>query len=124
MKRYRRTYALGSEYTLNRIEERIAMKEKPLPVITLPEHKKLIISVRYFTKYKKLPLNPTLKRYYRHLYQIGIKPNYTKCNYQINKEALERVEHEEQKLLCCLNCNVQIQEEVTKLLEKKISSFW
>ena len=119
MYRYRRSYALGSEYTLDRIEERIAMKEKPLPVVIVPKTEKLIISTRYFTKYKKLPLNPALKRYYRHLYQIGMKPTYTRCNYKVNKEAVERAEREEQKLLCCLQCNVQNQETVSDLIQQK-----
>ena len=119
MSGYRRTYALGSEYTMERIKERILIKNKPLPVITLPEHKKIVISVRYFTKYQTIPLNPALRRYYRQLYQMGIKPKSTRRNYNVNKEAMERVERAEQQLLCCLKYHIQNEKEAIEFIKQK-----
>ena len=119
MSGYRRTYALGSEYTMERIEERILIKNKPLPVITLPEHKKIVISVRYFTKYQTIPLNPALRRYYRKLYQMGIKPKSIRRSYSVSKEAIQRVERAEQQLLCCLKYNIQNQEDVIEFIKQK-----
>lgn len=116
---YRRTYALGVEYTLRSIEERIAIRNKPLPVIVLPISARTIIPVRYYTKYRKIPLNPALRRYYRSLYRLGIKPNYPKRNYRVSKEAVALAERTEQKLLLRLNDDVSNYDDAVQLKEKQ-----
>jgi len=116
---YRRTYALGSEYTVKSIEERIAIKNKPLPIIELPVNVRIIIPTRYFTAYKKIPLNPALKRYYRHLYRLGIKPNYPKRNYHVSREAVERAELAEQRLLMRLNNGIHNHADALSFEEQK-----
>lgn len=116
---YRRTYALGPEYTLQRIKECIEIRAKPLPVSVLPENVRMVIPVGYYTKYRKLPLNPALRRYYRSLYRLGIKPNYPKRNYRVSKEAVERAERAEKKLLLRLNYNIMDRPGTLRLIKQK-----
>lgn len=99
MEIHRKTYLLGREYSLDAIKRRIELKKKPLPEYVLPEDKVLVIPVQYFIKCKqKRKLSPEMRRYFRRLYQLGIRPRSARLTYQDIKDSRKKAEEMQRKL--------------------------
>lgn len=99
MEIHRRTYMLGGEYTLDSIKRRIEMRNKPLPEYILPEDKMLVIPVRHFARYRqKRKLSPEMRRYFRRLYQLGIRPRSARITYQDIRNTRKKAEEMQRKL--------------------------
>lgn len=99
MEIHRRTYMLGREYTLDSIKQRIEMRNKPLPEYILPEDKMLVIPVRQFARYRqKRKLSPEMRRYFRRLYQLGIRPRSARITYQDIRDTRNAAEEMQRKL--------------------------
>lgn len=104
-KRYRRTYALGTDYTVDMIKKRIEVKNKPLPVFPDEQDFVFALPVRYlrFSNKTKQENPKSLKLYYAYLYRIGVKPNFKKSNYYENREIIREIRELEE----CLNLEVE-----------------
>lgn len=117
---FRKTYQLGSDYSLASIKERIQLKNRPLPEYVLPDNYRLIIPVKYYVRLRKhIPLNPALKRYYRRLYRLGIKPRYVKSSYIASKEAVERLDRVEKEYNLIIQYDAYNLENATSALATK-----
>lgn len=83
MEIHRKTYQLGKEYTLESLKKRVEMVHKPLPEFVIPEEKMLVIPMKYFSHTrKKMNHSPEMKRYFRRLYQLGVRPRRVRVTYQ------------------------------------------
>lgn len=121
---FRKTYQLGQEYTLSRLEERIAIKAKPVPKYVIPEGSVLVIPVRYFVRAKRNPLSAPMKRYYAKLYRLGIKPHYARkrLSYQDVKKATLSADKMERQMNLVLKHGigtVEIANQTVKLYKDK-----
>lgn len=86
-----RNYSLGSEYSIQNIEKRIEMKNKPLPIIPIEVNVRYIIPFMYWRKSKRQLTDFEKRQYYR-LYKSGIKPKDYYPNYQEIKKALKKIQ--------------------------------
>jgi|GEM_PF-3527299 len=101
MDKYRRTYALGRDYTVSSIKRRIAHKEKEkydrsdFEPYSDPDFEYIFYKTRLYgfkVHYESIKLNTPVsnvyRKHYRYMYQCGIKPKHFQLDY---KETNERV---------------------------------
>lgn len=119
MEIFRKTYQLGKEYTLEAIQNRILIANKPLPSYQLPEDKQLILLLRYFTRIKRKDISsPYMKRYWAKLYRMGVKPRSAKLTYQDLQKSRKKAEDMERQLELVLQYHIASFEDATKLIDK------
>lgn len=119
MEIFRKTYQLGKEYTLEAIQNRILISNKPLPSYQLSEDKQLILPLRYFTRIRRKDISsPYMKRYWAKLYRMGIKPRSAKLTYQDLQKSRKKAEAMERQLEFVLQYRISSFEDATKLLDK------
>lgn len=98
MRRYRRTYQLGADYSEEAIRRRIAIHDKPLPDYEIPEEKDNMYSNIYR---RKIKLTEQSRHHYAAQYKAGLlKPGQNRSYYVI-KQSLRNLSkmEEEQKIL-------------------------
>lgn len=116
MEIYRKTYQLGTLYTLQAINDRILIKNEPLPEYIVPGDKRPVIPVRYFRSVRKLPLSPVMKRYYRRLYELGVMPKSGKRNYRAGKDAVKKCELIERQVNMILDNGIVTEADAVSVL--------
>lgn len=114
----RKTYQLGSEYTLESLKKRIEMVNKPLPEYQIPENMRLIIPVKYYSWTKrKTVLSREMRRYYARLYKLGIRPRSMRLTYQDVKRAREKAEKIKRELELVINNQIGSKEAAVRTAE-------
>lgn len=126
--RYRKTYQLGDSYTLDAIEKRIKLKNKPFPMLpygNMDYRFYIPIPLIRFQRahyMKKTQVYPALKYYYAKLYRLGVKPRNEKSNYIRTKEILKEIRNLERQMELVytnqINDNITCQQAMNKTEEK------
>lgn len=124
--KYRRTYSLGEEYTVDMIKKRIQAYNKPLPVFSDSS-----IPIRLAVPYaflrsnnhglRKTSYNNALKMYYARLYRLGVKPRFSQSNYFDCKQRLSEIRSYQQKIYIVSSNNAFNPESTEKALNERNS---
>lgn len=119
MEIYRRTHRLGEEYTLENIEKRILIANKPLPEYQIPENCRLILPIRQYVRIKqRRTLSPEMRRYFRRLYQMGIRPRSARLTYQDVRETRNKAEELQRQLEMVLQYHIGSKEAAMNVVKE------
>lgn len=105
MERFRRTYRLGTDYTMENLIARMAIKNKPLPEIFIKENSAYCylfperIRKQYTKKYGKNTLTPMQKKYYAKMYRLGIRKRNTYVPYYKIRNNLRHIRKMEREIV-------------------------
>lgn len=91
MEKARRNYQLGYNYTIEKLTERIEMKNKPLPVYPVVENYVYMFRYKYWRS-PKVKLKPFQLQLYYGAYQRGLQRRGIKPDYQYYREAAKKLE--------------------------------
>lgn len=121
MEKFKRTYSLGPEYTVEAIERRIHLKNKPLPAIPLePGMQYVFVKRIYRLKVNYKTVNPVIKNYYKKLYRLGIMPKGgRKIDYKEIRERVKEIRKIEYQLKLISSKNLSSEEEVEETIKEK-----
>lgn len=91
MDRAKRNYTFGYNYTMEKLCERIEMKNKPLPVYPVVEDTFYIFRYTYWRKMPK-KINKAQRRLYYGLYQEGLRKRGIQPDYRAYRESARKLE--------------------------------
>lgn len=119
--KYRRTYSLGKEYTVDMIKKRIQAYNKPLPVFS-DSSIRLAVPYAFLRSnnhgLRKTSYNNALKMYYARLYRLGVKPRFSQSNYFDCKQRLSEIRSYQQKIYIVGSNNAFSPESTEKALNE------
>lgn len=105
MKRCRRNYVLGKDYSISAIERRIAAKDKPLLILPVVRNHVYMFKFKYW-KVKYEDMSELQKKYCYCLYEKGLWKKGQKYDYELIRKSLNEIKNTQEKLDLLVEYNV------------------
>lgn len=124
MERFRRSYQLGSDYTVEMIKQRIAAYAKPLPIDPRwKASKDMQDQFLAVMRVRKKELSLIQKKYYAKIYGLGLRKTGVNYNYQAIRQSIKEIDKMTAEVNYMIFNKIETKndvEQIRKELEKKI----